>query len=68
MPAYIACDAVAPTLQAITHPLGCGFFLKRQLGKFVQVLARFAQRGLGPKQVRDLAKTGVTSVHFRLSA
>jgi len=32
------------------------------------VLARFAQRGLGLKQVRDLAKTGVTSVHCRLSA
>ena len=68
MPADVAGDAVAPAFQAVTHPLRGGFFLKRQLGKFVQVLARFAQRRLGLEQVRDLAKTGVTSVHCRLSA
>ena len=68
MSAHIARDAVAPALQPVTHPLGGGFFLKRQLRKLVQVLTRFAQRGFGLEQIRDLAKTGVTSVHFRLSA
>ena len=68
MLAHMARDAVAPAFQPVTHPLRGGFFLKRQLRKFVQVLACFAQRGLGIEQVRDLAKTGVTSVHFRLSA
>ena len=67
VPAHMARDEVAPALQSVPHPLCGGFFLKRQLRKLVQVLARFAQRGLGIEQVRDLAKTGVTSVHCRLS-
>jgi hypothetical protein len=67
MPAHVAGDAVTPAFEPVPHPLRGGLFLKRQFRKFVQVLACFTQRGLGLEQVRDLAKTGVACVHFRLS-